>query len=665
MSQAQSRVANAIQAVGTANQAVQDLQQMESAAEQRLLADQRRRYRFPETHGIAKLEALAENSVVDGLALLKLWQAGKLPLEKIDPNMTPNELAGLQAELHILEATVDAVGDALTVESVYQLVQGNLDRAAASLDTVTRGEVQPPELESARTPRRGSAIHQRLVVLLRGRAGGSEQAGTWAAAEARLQAWAAQILPPPAQVRCRADFLDPENGQVLRAGVGLSLNRLGLPVFDLVCLAAAGTAAGETDLERLVALDLLHKPPEGLPPGLALRLHNSREMGLPAGQFSLDEFLELAVTFYDLVASARPLQADDLAALGESVPAGTDAAELRARADQATADLQTAVKALADNLPAEPEGGFVEQELREALARLASFGIPGCVPVAPGAQAGMVLLGGAALLVLAQAALAEAQRRLEALDAIGAQPAEPEAIAARAIESLQTVFGPSFPVLPVFSLPRPNAFSRSLARQDELLGEDPDDTLALHTWLQRAGRVRPGAGRLDDLLLFTGLRNLQRTGALQVAQLPSQAGERWVGLPPQPGAHILPGRLSLVAHTPRPVNPNQPLAGLVVDEWVEEIPDAGQVAGVAFQYDAPGSRPPQAVLLAAAPGDRPDWDLETLEGTLLEAFDLARLRAVGTRILTERVELLHSLPALYFSLNLAGDTLSTDFKRLL
>jgi hypothetical protein len=39
--------------------------------------------------------------------------------------------------------------------------------------------------------------------------------------------------------------------------------------------------------------------------------------------------------------------------------------------------------------------------------------------------------------------------------------------------------------------------------------------------------------------------------------------------------------------------------------------------GVAFNFDAPGARPPQSIVLAVAPPGPAKWTLATLERTLL------------------------------------------------
>ena len=50
-----------------------------------------------------------------------------------------------------------------------------------------------------------------------------------------------------------------------------------------------------------------------------------------------------------------------------------------------------------------------------------------------------------------------------------------------------------------------------------------------------------------------------------------------------------------------------------------------------------------------------------LEASIQETLDLAKLRTVDARLLTEHTNLDQILPALYFGLNPAGDTVSTDF----
>src|SRR6516225_221415 len=124
-------------------------------------------------------------------------------------------------------------------------------------------------------------------------------------------------------------------------------------------------------------------------------------------------------------------------------------------------------------------------------------------------------------------------------------------------------------------------------------------------------------------------------------------------------------RLSLVAFTPTAVTVGASFAGMIIDEWTEVLPSPQQITGVSFQYPDPIARPPQSILLAVKPDDFPEWTMEALEGSVLEALDLAKIRAVDPDSLTA---LGHYLPALYFAYNTGApniETVSVDFNNVL
>ena len=148
---------------------------------------------------------------------------------------------------------------------------------------------------------------------------------------------------------------------------------------------------------------------------------------------------------------------------------------------------------------------------------------------------------------------------------------------------------------------------------------------------------------------------------LTIAQLPYDADDRWVGLPLEAGKSLPGGKLSLAVQSAAPVDVRQPLAGLLIDEWVEVVPSATETTGIAFQYDQPNAAPPQTILVAVPPEVDSPWTVWSLQQVLLETLDLARIRAVDPDALDE---VGHYLPALYFACNTAGDTVSTDFTKI-
>jgi hypothetical protein len=211
-------------------------------------------------------------------------------------------------------------------------------------------------------------------------------------------------------------------------------------------------------------------------------------------------------------------------------------------------------------------------------------------------------------------------------------------------------------VLPRFTPAGAATLAQAFGASEALQG---GNRLEAVTWFERVARVREGAGHLADALRYAEALGSGATLELTVGQLPFEAGARWVALPAAPASALPGSRLSLVACGPLAFAPDQPVAGLVVDEWTEVVPSARETTGVVFHYDEPGARAPHAILLAVAPDTTRPWDLPTIEAVVLEALELAKIRMVDTDAL---LELNHYLPGLYFAINAAGDTISTNFR---
>lgn len=136
--------------------------------------------------------------------------------------------------------------------------------------------------------------------------------------------------------------------------------------------------------------------------------------------------------------------------------------------------------------------------------------------------------------------------------------------------------------------------------------------------------------------------------ALTVAQMPVVAGDAWAGLRLKNGTQPA-DRLSLVAAgTVTSVR-----AALAVDEWIETVPDPTATTGLTFHADDPTARAPQAILLGVQPGTAASWTLPMVEGTVLDAIEMARLRTVDPDSLGD---VGHFLPALLFPVNLGDAT---------
>lgn len=620
------------------------------------------------------VEAIAANNVVDGLALQRKWQEVANPPAPLslallfrDARKQPDAVqlnqarASLEAELNLLNDAVDAVSDALLAESVHHAVQGNPLRTASTLDAIVGGAPPPPELAVMQTPRTGAALTYRLLTLF----GGSPSLPTeWkqpaqpqrANAEPHLNAWAAKLLGNPTKVRCVVERFDPATGATLETKE-LRLSELRLTPLDFIYAVQGARDARLAEIEQRIFYAMMRKP-DGFMPDAALRLNPQRGTGWSADELSYGEFVELVRTARRLIAGARAVDASDLNLPERTQPAAVDVVELGARANAAeqllrriSTDLQPWLKPTVAATDLEP--------LRDALVRASHFGVPGAIPLA---AAGAAAAARDVLLLQANSVVKEVAQRVERLTTLktgfNATTATADVACAQHVNRLRAAFGDSFVVLPRFAAGNSAELAQALADSAKIQDNDP---LAAVTWFQRAARVREGVARLDASLRYAEALGTSERLNLSVAQLPYVANDRWVGLPLQTGRPLSPSRFSLVVQSAAKLDVKQPLAGLLIDEWVETVPNASESTGVVFQYDQPDAAPPQCILLAVPPDLDQPWNLWSLQQVLLETLDLARIRAVDLDALDE---VGHYLPALYFAVNNAGQTVATDFAKL-
>ena len=73
------------------------------------------------------------------------------------------------------------------------------------------------------------------------------------------------------------------------------------------------------------------------------------------------------------------------------------------------------------------------------------------------------------------------------------------------------------------------------------------------------------------------------------------------------------------------------MAGVVVDEWVENRPSQTQDAAMALNYNTPDAQAPNAMLLCVPPSpDWKNWSEERAAGMVREVIDLMRMRALSS-----------------------------------
>lgn len=621
------------------------------------------------------VEVTAATSVVDGLALLRRWQKGMesgnwgvdtLPFD-VPGTMLPvrgtTDYEVLEEEFKKIADLVDAVSDLAIAESVYQTVQGNHVRAAASLEGISRGEMLPPEPEVVQSARSGIGVTHRVMVLLGDVVTDDKYLKSWdydeelqmrAKAEPALNAWAARLFGDPSQVICGVLFEDPKTSTFEEETI--NLKQLRLSPLDVLYTASPQkpepvsgsldykTSASEIEQRILLLAEQMH-------PDRLVTLLFDRDSRWGADKLSFPELFEIVRSAKVVITAARELEHSDLLEPRDAVRSDMDQAneidldELRKRADYAVNELQNRVQLLADLTTGYPPLG----DLQLGVLRL-SYCVGDTVPIS---GKGTVdekinqLQQHATWLVNDLSQLVDRLINQEA--EFDRQNASRSETAEHDRKRLQAIFGADFRVLPKLRPKNATLLKKSF---DDKLGNQ-EVTL----WFQKIAKVRKEVGNLEMLLLYAEAASGGGEGiSFDVAQLPYLPDDQWVGEKNVQGKK-LGGQLSLVTHRPDGFIRDNWLSGFVVDEIVEVFPNQMETTGVAFHYDAPGAVAPQVVLLAVSPDLNRPWDENTLEAILLETLELSKLRAVDSAALSD---LGQYLPALYFAFNSANETIGMN-----
>ncbi len=588
------------------------------------------------------VERVAASGVVDGRQLHDAWARSAIDWTG-GLSATPTQRSAIEALLADLDDVLDALADLSISESVFQIVRGNYARAGGLLDAMSRGE-RPNDPEVVRTPRAGTDVTHRLMLLCPGRppraAGWPGGANPRATAEDFLDAWASQVLPDPRRVRATVTYR--RGGAAHR--LDLALDDLGLGPLDVLDLADAGERPATSELEQR----LLYRAATALPADAdELALVFARQPAWAAPDLTFPEFATAARSVRELLAGSRPLRAQDLIEPDRRASdhgGAVDIAELAARATAALAGLQTLIGDLRTAATADA--------LRSQLLLASLYGATGATPVNP---TGTDAAARAELSEQAKSVAGELDKRASAAAAAEAafdasHALEPEAIEHH-LERLRLALGGSFPACPRFSPPAGAALATALGASSSLLGGDPD---ALSRRLSQLAHVRAGVARWEALDTAGALVGRSRPAEPTIAQLPYTVGDRWLGLPltiESPPS----GRISILASLTGAYDRTRTHAGLMIDEWPERIPSRHQPSGLAFHYDQPSNRGPQALLLAVCPDGRARWDDQALTAVLDETLELAKARTVDLDSLSELGQL---LPMLYFPFNADGETVS-------
>ena len=642
--------------------------------------------------------------VVNGLSLIEAKRSDLLGL-----GIPSADVDILQEEIDRLDDAVDAIGDLLTAETAYQLVQGKMDRTAGVLNSFRNLEV-PPDLEVHRTPRSTEqSVSNRLCLGLANRPGIPAGSG-WgprlsprSIIEPGINSWLAGQLGDPAKIVCHVTTVLDEISSNRET---ITVADLGIQPIDFVFAVGTDVKAGSKEVEQLIVLEYHDR--HDVAPEAEVHIEY-RPAGLARSKRSLAEVLPHAGYLRSLITTARPANAtdfepsrrDDARPLDDRY--GWDVEELKGRVQGALAELQRAVSTVGAKAPnsRQPKtdrnpatlmqffDGYLlagapsdrlsglhltssaVRVLEEFVAMATRFGIriadPGPATNDPAWDA--ALLGAAAAAwVESLARIRDTKAKIDAANAA----AERNIAVKRLVEAGAALFGDDFVVIPGFFFSNASEVRKSLQDGNDVLLRHYAETyrtspgLAMDTWLQSLGPVRENCKRLE-IVRTIGEFNSGQKIELTAMQLPYKDGDHWLAVeyPTIDENGELIERLD-DTRTVCMAGVNAADSGrrqqiLVIDEWTEAIPADGEVTGIAYNYNQPNSSAPNAILLAVEPTNGPNWSWETLRGTVDDTLDRAKARAVEPTHLDADPQLDILTPMTIAGFDLNESNLSLDY----
>ena len=278
------------------------------------------------------IDQIEAKNVIDGVAFLEHideteartypFNLDQPPFNFDMPPATDEQRRAINEEVLQLIEINDALADLALAESVHQVVLGNYERAAATLDTYSKGNF-PPTPEVIQTPRSGTQLTHRVAVQFK--TGLSHKLGESGVtprmvAEPAINHWLSQIMPRMDEVVCVVSFVDRTSG--VGKDEPISLHDIGLAHIDALYLLNVESDQAMSALDDLIIHYVLtqpqYKPHMAQPINIAYTRTKAAEDTEAAAKFSIFEMTSLIYSLRALLLRSNPLTAADVKLANEA-----------------------------------------------------------------------------------------------------------------------------------------------------------------------------------------------------------------------------------------------------------------------------------------------------------------------------------------------------------
>ncbi|GEM_PF-1674261 len=608
-------------------------------------------------------------------------------------NATSAEKDAMLKEIDRMADAFDALGDLCISESVYQVAKGNHVRASAIMDKLSRGDV-PNDIEIADTPRTGTVVTHKVGMFFETISGidhkltetgntstpvsGNALKSAVTAANARpvgwnsdftpramaeptLNKWAGQMIGNPAKIKCIANYTMGD----INDSMTVSLADLGIQPLDALHLFGTGPLDGGAELNARIAMKVKNTISlpidfEGTADDIEITIkYTERDSSWADDEYSYYEMTGYLQSLRKLLTDSGVLAADSLLIPGEEEVEDNlvknqlvDECLIRVENLKARIEiLQADFKGFFENeisIEDAPEHTFTDVQinaLRELLLRASVFGVPGTIPdklFDIGNDTGMQLLAAADG---ASKAIAGRLKQSEKDMLVAVDNARSNDVRISSIQEIsKKLLGKAFVLLPHFNLRNGTELNEQLAldKTKGLLRAAP--AMEMENWSQSLSHVRERMAGLDTVQMWA--ENFDRIFPEKApVQFPfaldgsGQSVDHWLGIEFPVGYQPTEDKLSIVIMNSTEITKDlgASKAGLLVDEWVEIIPNLDETTGITFNYDQPDAKPPNNLLLAVTPHETGQWNWDDLVFTLEDTLKMAKNRAVEPEHLEDTV----------------------------
>src|SRR5215471_8181327 len=261
------------------------------------------------------IEAVEARNVVNGTNLIRFVKNAApadqkypfgFPNTKL-PDATAPQMDAINAEIDRLLDLYDAISDLAIAEGVHQVVMGNYDRAAATLDAYGQATF-PPIPEVIQTPRSGIALTHRVALHFETGAGIDPNDNPRVKAEPSMNRWLKDVLPDGTKVSCKVNYSDVTTGGAKHTFVTQA--DLGLQPIDLLYVMAPDNLQARSELEDRIRDVVLRDAALKVRPDL---LQNIAYIESKPGDLSFFQIAPLVRSLRVLLLRSRTLRPTDAA----------------------------------------------------------------------------------------------------------------------------------------------------------------------------------------------------------------------------------------------------------------------------------------------------------------------------------------------------------------